>query len=58
MPLIPIIYPGPQADFLKGSSAIWWQAEAVPRGGKLEPGFPQGSAFQDLSQWGSHHHTG
>lgn len=29
IPLIPIIYPAPQADFLKMSSAIWWQAEAV-----------------------------
>lgn len=28
-PLFPIIYPAPQADFLKISSAIWWQAEAV-----------------------------
>lgn len=53
-PLTPITDPGPQAGFLKGSSAIWWQAEAVPGTSELDRGSHKDSAFQDPTQWRSH----
>lgn len=51
--------PASKTGFLKRSSAIWWQAEAVPRTSELDPVFTGGFfAFLGPSQWGSQGRAG